>query len=270
MIYLISREGQMCNQLVALAAVCTLGVEHGCGVRCPVTDTKLKEWFCFAEKVGGIKIETYSSPIWMCVRAMYKVLNKILHIHVKTKYDSSKTNQYFFDIVSFFEPEMFARHIEEIREFLDFRIEVKERCLPIIEKYKNENKILVGVHIRRGDYKEFYGGKWYYSDEEYVRWMKTLAAAENVKFILCSNEKIALEKYREHGLDVCAPEMSAVEELCLLSLCDYIMSPPSTFSLWAAMIGGKKRWILDEPTFEISWGEEKLTEERIFAGEKVR
>ena len=40
------------------------------------------------------------------------------------------------------------------------------------EEIRNKNATLIGVHVRRGDYREFCGGRYFFSDEEYVRFMR--------------------------------------------------------------------------------------------------
>lgn len=256
MIYLLSREGQMCNQLLSLAMVCSLGVEYNTDVVCPVIDERLKEYFVFNADINGIRIKTYYSSKWRTVSLFYKALKKFFGYESNARFnpDKSNKNQYFLDRISFFEPEIFANHTDDIRDFLDFQPVIKEKCKSQIDRMRKNGFVLVGVHIRRGDYKEFQGGKWYYTDDEYTRWMRHLAEDKNVQFLICSNESVDLELYKAAGLDVSQPGKSAIDDLCLLSMCDYVMGPPSTYSLWAAMIGGKKRWILDERTCDISWG----------------
>lgn len=272
MIYLLSREGQMCNQLISLSTVYSLGIEYHTNVTCPITDHRLKEYFTFDNTRTDIQIKTYDSLLFKLLYFLYKAYTKLTHHHSSAKFNKNKTakNQYFFDRISFFEPEIFGRHTNDIRKFLDFQPKIKENCKTQIDKIREDDAILVGVHIRRGDYKEFQDGKWYYTDEEYIHWMCHLAEDKKVQFLICSNESINLELYKAAGLDVCRPGKSAIDDLCLLSMCSYVLGPPSTYSLWAAMIGNKKRWILDDRTCDVSWNTARYLEERIEHGETVR
>ena len=120
--------------------------------------------------------------------------------------------------------------------------------------------------MRRGDYKNFQGGKWYYSDENYARWMKALVRNKEVQFVLFSNETINLSYFEEQGLNVIGMQGSAIEDLCCLSMCDYIMGPPSTYSWWAAMYGNKRRLILENRDTEYQWEDFKYLEERVAEG----
>lgn len=271
MIYLVSQEGQMCNQLISLAAVCSLGIEYETNVICPNIDMKLKKYFLFNEKIDKISIKVYGSKRWKMLYFCYKIFAKIFKIRSKKKFDKNKSNknQYFYDRISFFEPEVFVKHIDGIRLFLDFKPEVKEHCKSMVSGIFRNNVTIIGVHIRRGDYKFFNNGEWYYSDEEYAMWMRKLASDRHVKFLICSNEKVDLGFYQKKGLDVCRIGSNAIEDLCLLSMCDYIMGPPSTYSLWAALISDKKRWIIDNRNYDIRWEKAKLLQQRIKEGESV-
>lgn len=102
--------------------------------------------------------------------------------------------------------------------------------------------ILIGVHIRRGDYATFLGGKWYYSDEQYAQMMQQLvdayaALGKTCAFFICSNEAVDLSKYA--GLTVLTKQRHFIVDLYALAKCDAIIGPPSTFSQWAAFYGQK-------------------------------
>lgn len=104
-----------------------------------------------------------------------------------------------------------------------------------------QSVIVVGVHIRRGDYKEWLDGIYYYTDEEYVCILRNIkeqfeSRGQQVKFLLCSNEKINLENYNslERFTLSCS---SGSHDLYALSKCDYIIGPPSSYSQWASFWG---------------------------------
>jgi hypothetical protein len=70
----------------------------------------------------------------------------------------------------------------------------RERIEAYYNQYKKDHDILVGVHIRKGDYKKFEGGKWYYTSDQYYRKIKEVAALEifngkRLAFVICTNEK---------------------------------------------------------------------------------
>jgi hypothetical protein len=125
-------------------------------------------------------------------------------------------------------------------------------------KYKKGHDILIGVHLRGGDYKNFEGGKWYFTPGQYYQKMKEVATLEyfrnkKIAFIICTNEKNVSLANTEY-FSVFNEERHFIEDLYLLSKCDYIMGPPSTFSIWASFYG-------NTPLYMIREMETKITDE---------
>ena len=84
--------------------------------------------------------------------------------------------------------------------------------------------VRLGVHVRRGDYATFQEGRFFFSDEQYVN--------------ICTNDpNLDRDYYLERLKDffVYFPEGNPAEDLCLLSKCDNLIGPPSTFTLVASM-----------------------------------
>lgn len=138
--------------------------------------------------------------------------------------DYSNIEIYAESIRSYFEP------INEIREDLD----------RLHASLKIESDLLVGVHIRRGDYQQFVDGKYFFSLDEYLKKMKEVKQAladKNVRFVVCSNEKIDPDFFS--GMQVTLGPGHLVKDMYLLAKCDYIMGPPSTYTLWASFYGRK-------------------------------
>lgn len=105
---------------------------------------------------------------------------------------------------------------------------------------KSKDTVIVGVHIRRGDYESWLGGKYFFSLSQYANCCKRICSIfpGRIKFLLCSNEKVDLTKF--NGLEVFQLTNSdSVHDLYGLSKCDYIIGPPSTYSTWASFIGEK-------------------------------
>ena len=124
----------------------------------------------------------------------------------------------------------------------------RENIEKYYNKYKKGHDVLIGVHIRGGDYKKFEGGKWYYTAEQYYTKMKELASlkvfeGKKLSFIICTNEKNILLPATQN-FSVLNEERHFVEDLYLLAKCDYIIGPPSTFSLWASFYGSKPLYMI--------------------------
>jgi hypothetical protein len=108
-------------------------------------------------------------------------------------------------------------------------------------KYRENAAVLIGIHIRRGDYKTFQDGKYFFDDSTYQNIILQISKLSILKgksfaFCICSDDKnvnleIAFPIYNE--------SRQFVIDLYLLSKCDYIIGPPSTFSAWASFYGNK-------------------------------
>ena len=101
--------------------------------------------------------------------------------------------------------------------------------------------VRLGVHIRRGDYAVWKGGMYCYDDERYAAFIRRFAAmfaGKSVHVYLSTNDgSVSAERYHElsGGVKVHLLGGSPAEDLFMLSECDYLIGPPSTFSLVAAM-----------------------------------
>jgi hypothetical protein len=123
-------------------------------------------------------------------------------------------------------------------------------------------RIVVGVHIRRGDYETWNGGKYYFEDDAYERYM--LLMATNIKrelgrkafFVVFSNERITLRESE----DVMISESPWYVEQHMMSECDFLIGPPSTFTLWASFIGRVKYFHIQDASGEVELSDFKRCE----------
>lgn len=119
---------------------------------------------------------------------------------------------------------------------------------------RKNSDIVVGVHIRRGDYAEFMNGKYFYSPEQYAEKLTILKSSlmdKRVTFIICSNEKIDPSVFGNMNFIMGAGR--PVEDMYLLAECDFIMGPPSTFSSWASFYGNKRLYQIKDINQPISF-----------------
>jgi hypothetical protein len=131
-------------------------------------------------------------------------------------------------------------HQEVIRNYFTPVAQINSRIEDFINNARKGCDRLVGVHMRRGDYAQFAKGKYFYSFSDYkikIEELQGAAGSIRLKFVLCSNEDIDASNFG--NLDVVKGPGRAVEDMYALSKCDYIMGPPSTFTLWASFYGKK-------------------------------
>ena len=119
---------------------------------------------------------------------------------------------------------------------------------------REDNTVIVGIHMRRGDYRVWNDGVFYYSDDVYQNWMEDLAKSttRNVHFLLCSNEEFDLANFKSEAYTVSKAPGTQLGDLYSLAKCDYIMGPPSTYSWWAAFYGNRKYLTLYSSDMRVS------------------
>jgi len=137
-------------------------------------------------------------------------------------------------------PGLVQKHAEKIRNY--FRpIEKHENSgRRAIDNLRRNADIVVGVHIRHGDYRHFMGGKYFFPTSRYADWMREMAAQfpdRKTSFFVCSDEPRNAGEFP--GLSVSFGAGPPVADLFTLAKCDYILGPVSTFSQWASFYGAK-------------------------------
>jgi hypothetical protein len=100
--------------------------------------------------------------------------------------------------------------------------------------------LVIGMHVRRGDYIRFESGKYYFELEDYHLFMKKIVKCfpdKKLMFMIASNDKDAKTYFSNTDLDlVMAPDHELSDMYCL-SRCNYICGPPSTYTIWASYYG---------------------------------
>ena len=139
--------------------------------------------------------------------------------------------------------DLFEKYKSEIQELFEFKKNIRKNVETLLKSSTLDDAVTIGVHIRRGDYKTIFNGRYYFEDSTYIDYIKQtvdLFAGKKVTVYICSNDpSLDKNRYREAipTCEVCFPNGNAAEDLCLLSSCDYIIGPPSSYSLVAAMYG---------------------------------
>jgi hypothetical protein len=130
------------------------------------------------------------------------------------------------------------KHQSHIKEFFSPAQGIQYRVDACVKENRQGNSVLVGVHLRRGDYRQWAGGKYFYNDGAFRGLMGQMSAAlsdRNVRFLLVSDQPIDRTNY--DGLNIAMGPGDPAGDLFSLSSCDYIIGPPSTFTLWASFYG---------------------------------
>ena len=142
---------------------------------------------------------------------------------------------------------LFGKYKNEIKHLFEPNVEIQKSNALFLSSLPQGRKN-IGVHIRKGDYKEE-APQWDYHIEDYLKIIKNIdnSTNENLNFILVSNEKINISK----GKNIFVRNGDEAEDLFTLSNCDYIIGPPSTYNRWAAFWGDSFHFTLENTSDDI-------------------
>ena len=234
-------KSQMCNNLLQYAHVYAWGREHGRKVISMRFSYKYQYFHICHTPLTGLGwylLAKYMAALRLLPTASFKhedcdpvALERMMlrHRHIVV---SGWFVRYY---------DLFLKYRQEICDL--FRID-EQYTEPVKEKMKHSSlltSLKLGVHIRRGDYAQWHDGKYCYDDEVYARHINRFAELhpdKDVHVYLSTNDASVTEKrYQQFCPHVHIHHLqgNAPEDLFMLSECDYLMGPPSTFSLVAAM-----------------------------------
>ena len=233
----------MCNNLLQFAHVYAWGREHGRKVMSmrfsykypffKITHSNLVSFplYVIAKLLAAIKVlPTASFKHAECdAQALEKKMLRHKHIVVSGWY------VHYYDL--------FLKYRNEICDLFSI-----DPCYtePVKAWMSNWQGIRLGVHIRRGDYAVWKDGIYCYDDTTYADFIRQFAALypdETIDVFLSTNDPgVSVEKFESllkdqttHHIRLHQFGGNAVEDLFMLSECNYIIGPPSTYSLVAAM-----------------------------------
>ncbi len=245
-------KSQMCNNLLQYGHVYAWGREHGRRVISMRFSYKYQYFHICHTRLTGFGwylLAKYAAALGLLPTASFKssdcdreaLEQKMLrHKHIVV----SGWNVRFYDL--------FLKYRSEIVEL--FRID-ERYTQPVREKMMVEgqrsilnsqfsilnSQTTLGVHIRRGDYAQWQEGRYLFSDETYAAYINRFAElheGESVDVYLSTNDpKVSAQHYATlcPHVNIHHLKGSPPEDLFMLSECDYLVGPPSTFSLVAAM-----------------------------------
>lgn len=104
----------------------------------------------------------------------------------------------------------------------------------------DNNQKNIAIHIRRGDYKEWENGKYFYDDTVYLNAIHKIKSLVNTPvkiFIFTNDNDLNSKLYESSANSIYISKNDVKSDHYLMSKCDYIIGPPSSFSMWASYIG---------------------------------
>ena len=161
----------------------------------------------------------------------------------------------------------FIEYIPKINNILGIKEQRNLVKLKYTQLFTN-NKKKLGIHFRLGDYKKYKG--YVLPDQYYINALKSININNIDIFVFCEKEDKDVVKNRmnsgilkSNNFQIIAGK-NELEELFLISLCDYIIIANSTFSWWSAVFSGHKNVYI--PNF--NWHKETSVKRYVLPGWK--
>ena len=284
MVIFLSKGGQLCNRLWHFSHVLVNSRQYGYAL---VSDSLAEYGHYFSEALSALNADNSGTRVLRPQDRLLRVflrLCRLLHrfrgisrylpfyLPIHFLHFSWEEGEYYnlrheefrrcakYGLVTldgwfFMDRQSMRERRDWLRKTLSPNPEVLETCTKYVGEARENADVIVGVHIRRGDYAKYYAGEFFYTHEEYKSWMQEIAAAlgaegKVVRFLICSNEKVDLHFYEP--LYVQRGPGSEIHDLYALTKCDYILGPPSSYSAWASFMGEVPLCVIRSRNDEVS------------------
>ena len=252
-ICLLGQSGRLGNRLWTYANVLAYALENNFIVCNPRFKVEEKQFFIAEQEQNSFDNYIFPFIAKINLRANlfpYIILKDgdLINLDAVSPELFYKKNLIFMYGFYFYAAKCLEKHSSLVQNLLRPSNQVSQKVESFIEhiKKKEEADILIGVHIRHGDYRTYCNGIMFYSVLEYIEVMRCLKSqfiGKSVAFIVCSDEKQNLSEYPDLNIYYGLGEKNL--DLYTLSKCDYIFGPNSSFSHWASFFGQVPLHILD-------------------------
>ena len=135
-------------------------------------------------------------------------------------------------------PTLVQRHATVLRDYFRICPGLDGPSRQAVESLRQSADLVIGVHVRHGDYHRWRGGKYYFTIAQYHQWMTQVGKqfpGKTLAFLVCSDEPRHPGEFP--GLKVGFAPGEPVQDLYALARCDYLIGPVSSFSLWPSFYG---------------------------------
>lgn len=157
--------------------------------------------------------------------------------------------------------DLVLKHSKSLKEKYSLKRTNKD-FFNIYNKIKNY-EIVLGVHIRRNDYTKWQSGKYAFNDAVYSRVVGDfirLQSEEKIVALYFSDEKLNMSS-------LCCPVDYLISknkyyiDYQLMGKCNYLIGPPSTFTIWASFCYGVPYMHIENPQQEICLEDFKICDQ---------
>ncbi|MCZ8117885.1 MAG: alpha-1,2-fucosyltransferase [Microcystis sp. LE18-22.4A] len=137
------------------------------------------------------------------------------------------------------------KHQETVRDCLALKESHTATATKFTQELRQKYDYLIGVLIRHYDYRFMLEGKYFFETQQYINWIQQaqdlLGTSSKVGFVIASDEPQDFELFKHLNVHfatgIAGGKGHYLESMAELSQCDMIMTPPSTFGVWAAFLG---------------------------------
>jgi hypothetical protein len=138
----------------------------------------------------------------------------------------------------FRDDEAMSKHSHAVRDFLRPHDRNQRNIDELIARARAESDVLIGIHVRHGIIHFANTRKYFYTAHRYAEMMDelvTLFPGKRVSFLICSDWP------QDPGIffrfKVTFGTGDLIEDMYAFARCDYLIGPPSTFTMWSSFYG---------------------------------
>lgn len=267
MVVIAQKYGQLGNRLFLFAHFAAAAIEHGFRVANPAFEEYARSFEATARDplcrfpprpsplAGPLPRKLAYAAAARAAGALHRIGRGVVRLRGEETLDigapefvaRARRGLLFVQGWGFRDAASLERHADEVRSFLRPRDEALAAAERALVAAREPGAPLVGVHVRRGDYARFAGGRYHWDDATYRRLIELVRERlpSEPSFLLCSDERVDAAAFA--GLPAAFGPGDAVGDLHALAGCDYLLGPPSTFTAWASFYGGVPLGVVENP-----------------------
>lgn len=218
--------GRLGNLMFQLAA--TIGIAHTLGYKPYITKSHTLNTYFDTGLVLDIKVTNEMSFNDKQCRNRTWLYNKKYESHNLTAWGYLQSWKYF------------EKSIEEVRRAFSFKSRYLQKARKFLRVNSKPGQVLVGMHIRRGDFtSRFFSGRGYtVADGNYTRkameWQRS--KFKNVLFVVVSDDKKWCRDNIKGNDVIFSNATEAIIDLAIMSLCNHCIITGGSFGWWGGWL----------------------------------
>ena len=232
-------NGRLANQLFQYAVLLVFSKIHKVKIKIPVIKTKNEyAQFRLDELFSNLKYEILSKKDKVLGRYDEQTSHydeKVYNLGLILKDKGNLDLNGWFQSVKYFE-----NYESLIRKTFVLKKSLIESSKKLINSYKKEGEILIGLHIRLRDYLDKFNKiiRINVGNNKFLELFKNYFEKKysKCKFLLISDDINWCKKNLNKYDNLIYSENNDIIDFCLLTLCDNVVVSPSTFSWWASYL----------------------------------